>query len=97
MRTTTDSPAAWPLGQLGLVDQLLVAVEVIALAAGTDLRLRGPGAPRGDAAAEVHERLVHADDVVTDRAARSFHETALSVRVSHFRWRIGHPFPWSIR
>lgn len=85
-------------GELALVHRPLIAGQVIALAAGTDLGFCGTGAPRGDIAGEVHERLVHADDVVADRATGGFHEAPLSLRVvSHSGFSIGHPWPWSIR
>jgi hypothetical protein len=60
------------------------------MAAGTDLGFCGTRAPRDDVAAEVQERLIYADDLVTDRATRGFHETPLSFGVSHSESRIGH-------
>jgi hypothetical protein len=83
--------------ELALVHPPLVAGQVIAPAAGTDLGLDGTGAPRGDVVAEVHERLVDADDIVADRATRGFHDAPLSRRVSHSGFSIGHALPRSIR
>jgi hypothetical protein len=70
---------------------------VKALASGTDLRFRGARRSRGEAVAEVDERLVHADDVVTDRAPRAFHGTPLSLRLSHSEPSIEHALPGSVR
>lgn len=96
---TAHKPATdnYRAGRLSLRNRPLVAVEVKAPSGGTDLGVRGTRRARGELVPDVHERLVHADDVVTHRAAWGLHEAPLSVRMSHPRWSVGHPFPPCIR